>query len=197
MPVPTASVSISTPDFLSHYYERAHGPFRNLSQIPLADAERILAHIRQRGDVFASQRAQDYLSIRRDLEDQVRRKFVAKGGIPILERPHYMILGASPWLCEWYQDGREICIPLARFAPAILSFTYGDTFPAMRFPDGKPYRGQVYTLEELPDLIREFGLPQEWNPDGEFGPDRYIEAQVWDDAPIQNAIEQLSASDEV
>jgi hypothetical protein len=54
----------------------------------------------------------------------------------------------------------------------------------MRYQDSKPYRGQVYTLDEL-ELIRLYGLPQDWNPDGEFGPDRYIEAQVWDDTPIR------------
>ncbi len=66
---------------------------------------------------------------------------------------------------------------------ARVSFTYGDTFPAMRFGDGKPYRRQVYTLAELPDLVVMYGLPQEWNADGKGGPDRYIEAQVWYDPP--------------
>jgi hypothetical protein len=95
-----------------------------------------------------------------------------------------MVLGSCSWLLEWYQDGCEVRIPLADFAPACVSFTYGDTFPAMRYPDGKRYRGQVYMLNELPDLIREFGLPQDWNPEGALGPDRYIEAQVWDNAPL-------------
>ena len=55
----------------------------------------------------------------------------------------------------------------------------------MRFQDEKPYRKQVYTLDELPELIDRYGLPQEWNMDGTHGPDRYIEAQIWDDAPLQ------------
>jgi hypothetical protein len=55
----------------------------------------------------------------------------------------------------------------------------------MRYQDGKPYRGQVYRLEELPALVHQFGIPQLWNPEGKLGPDRYIEAQIWDDAPLQ------------
>ncbi len=51
----------------------------------------------------------------------------------------------------------------------------------MRFADGKPYRGPVYTLAELPGLVAAYGLPQAWNADGTRGPERYIEAQVWDD----------------
>jgi len=173
------------PDFLSHYYEAARGPFANLSHLPPAEAERILADIRQASNVFASQRPSDYLTIRRDLEQQVRQRFIAKGGQPLLAVPHYLIVGACPWLQTWYVDGRELRLPLAKFDPASVSFTYGDTFPALRYQDGKPYRGQVYTLAELPKVVALYGLPQEWNPDGRFGPDRYIEAQVWDDEPLR------------
>ena len=93
----------SLPDFLSHYYEAAHGPFRNLSDLPPAEAEAIMERIRQAGESFASRRAADYLAIRRDLEDLVRQRFVAKGGRPRRMRPHYMILGACPWLLSWYR----------------------------------------------------------------------------------------------
>ena len=177
--------SIPCPDSLYHYYEASKGPFLNLSDFPLEEAERVLGEIRQKGEVFASQRDEDYVQIRRELETKVRQLFIAKGGKPVRERPHYMILGACPWLIDWYQDGRELRVSLAAFQAEIVSFTYGDTFPAMRYQDGKTCRGQVYTLDELTELIRLHGLPQEWNPDGEFGPDRYIEAQVWDDAPIK------------
>jgi hypothetical protein len=176
---------VTYPDYLCHYYEAEKGPFLNLSDFAPAEAEKVLDQIRCTGEIFASKRSRDYLTTRRELEIKVRRQFIAKGGEPLRERPHYMILGVCPWLIGWYKDGRELRVPLARFEPDIVSFTYGDTIPAMRYQDGKPYRGQVYTLDELPELIRLYGLPQAWNPDGEFGPDRYIEAQVWDDAPIK------------
>ena len=173
------------PDFLSHYYEAADGPFRNLSDLPLSEAEVILQEIRQGASGrFASQRKADYLMVRRALEERVRQLFIAKGGRPRRERPHYLILGACPWLMSWYPQGCELRIPLSAFRPEMVSFTYGDTFPAMRYQDGKSTRGQVYTLGELPGLIEEYGLPQEWNADGKVGPDRYIEAQVWDDEPL-------------
>ena len=173
------------PDFLCHYYEASKGPFLNLSHVPLEEAESVLDQIRQAGAGFASRRSLDYLRIRRELEDKVRRLFVEKGGQPRRERPHYMILGSCPWVKDWYQDGRELRVPLAHFSPEIVSFTYGDTFPAMRVADGRPYRGQVYVLEELPEIVRLYGLPQEWNRGGAHGPERYIEAQVWDDEPIR------------
>jgi hypothetical protein len=174
------------PDFLSHYYEASDGPFRNLSDLPLAEAETLLETIRQGdGRRFAGQRKPDYLAIRRDLETRVRQLFIGRGGRPRRERPHYLILGACGWLLDWYPQGRELRIPLSAFEAGIVSFTYGDTFPAMRYQDGKAYRGQVYTLAELPALVQQYGLPQAWNAAGKLGPERYIEAQVWADEPLQ------------
>jgi RimJ/RimL family protein N-acetyltransferase len=179
---------IDTPTFLSHYYEAATGPFRNLSHLPSAEAEARMMAIRKQGDIFASRRPEDYLTIRRTLEDKVRTLFVAKGGRPQLSRPHYMILGSCPWVKSWYKQGCELRVSLAEFDPLSVSFTYGDTFPAMRYQDGSPYRDCVYTLEEVPALVQQYGLPQTVNPDGARGPDRYIEAQVWAAEPIDSYI---------
>jgi hypothetical protein len=88
---------MSCPDFLCHYYEASKGPFLNLSHVPLAEAEGVLDQIRRAGAGFASRRSLDYLRIRRELEDKVRRLFVEKGGQPRRERPHYMILGPCPF----------------------------------------------------------------------------------------------------
>ena len=173
------------PDFLCHYYACEKGPFRNLSDLPVHEAETVLAYIREQGFGFASQRDADYLSIRRDLEVKVRRLFIEKGGQPKRLTPHYMILGACEWVKSWYANGCELCIPLAKFEPEQVSFTYGDTFPAMRYADKKPYRRKVYTMKDLPALVKQFGLPQIWNADGQQGPDRYIEAQVWDDVVLR------------
>lgn len=54
----------------------------------------------------------------------------------------------------------------------------------MRYQDGKKYRGQIYTLKEIKEIIDEFGLPQEWNSIGHYGPERYIEVQIWNDKPL-------------
>lgn len=172
------------PDYLTHYYETGREAFRNLSDLPPDEAEAVLGAIRARGAGFASKRAADYLVIRRDLEDLVRARFVEKGGQPIRQRPHYMILGSCDWLKSWYAQGGEVRIQLDQFDGRIVSFTYGDTFPAMRYGDGKPYRRQVYTLAELPELVERYGLPQDWNADGALGPDRYVEAQIWSDTPL-------------
>lgn len=187
----------NAPDFLCHYYEETDGPLRNLSDLPLPEAEALLERLRRQGDRFASQRKEDYLAVRHQLEDRVRQLFIEKGGKPKRLHPHYFVLGECAWLKSWYPHGCELRIPLEEFNAEHISFTYGDTFPAMRYMDGKPYRGKVYTLAELPALVLEYGLPQIWNPDGKHGPERYVEAQIWEDEPLHRYLQEQSIRQQV
>ena len=171
-------------NFLYHYFDASTGPFLNLSDQEPEKAERILDEIRFQKKGFASKRSMDYLTIRRGLELKARDLFISKGGKPIRSYPHYMTVGECPWLLEWFEKGKDLRIPLTEFDPYTISFTYGDLFPTMRYQDEKMYRGQVYTLSEIYQIITEFGLPQKWNPQGDNGPERYIEVQVWDDKPL-------------
>ncbi|MDG0791432.1 hypothetical protein OMP38_11555 [Cohnella ginsengisoli] len=145
-----------------------------------------MTDLKEENTVFASKRAEDYLQIRYELEMRARTCFIQKGGKPSNKYPHYMTLGPCDWLKGWYNEGNALKIPLDAFNPNTLSFTYGDLFPTMRFKDDRPYRGNVYTLSEIQIIIEQYGWPQEWNHDGTQGPERYIEAQVWDHDVIQN-----------
>ncbi|KWX74568.1 hypothetical protein [Paenibacillus jilunlii] len=69
--------------------------------------------------------------------------------------------------------GCRAAAAVSSFSPECISYTYGDLFPTMRYLDGKPYRGQVYTLKELREVISQFGWPQEWNAGWTQGPERY------------------------
>ncbi|TBL67462.1 hypothetical protein [Paenibacillus thalictri] len=170
--------------YLYHYYEAKNGPFNNLSALSNDEAQKVIDHIRLEGKVFASKRSEDYLIVRRELEEKVRDYFIRKGGKPKKIYPHYMTLGECNWLKEWYTNGKELKIDIEEFDPESISFTYGDLFPTMRYKDGKPYREKLYLKDEIIKLIEIYGLPQEWNKDGKNGPERYIEVQVWDDEVI-------------
>ncbi|WP_110933298.1 hypothetical protein [Paenibacillus bouchesdurhonensis] len=170
---------------LYHYYEENIGPFKNLSSLELNEAEEILQGLRNEGNTFASKRSMDYLRIRSELEAKARMLFMKKGGKPTKKYPHYMTLGPCDWIKDWYKDGKQIVLRLDDFNEELISFTYGDLFPTMRYQDGKEYRRQVYTKAEILELVGRYGLPQEWNKDGDKGPERYIEAQIWDDEVIE------------
>jgi hypothetical protein len=52
-----------------------------------------------------------------------------------------------------------------------------------------PHRRTVYQLDELDDALREHGWPPGYaDPQEEF--DVYVEAQVWDDAPLRECVGQ-------
>lgn len=166
---------------LYHYFDKEIGPFRNLSKLTQEQSEEVSSQIRSIGTAFASRRSEDYMSIRRELESIAREQFIAKGGKPHHTFPHYMTLGACDWLNTWYENPEAIEIPWDDFAAESISFTYGDLFPTMRYRDNKPYRQHVYTKPEIVELIEKYGFPQDWNKDGNHGPERYIEAQIWDE----------------
>ncbi|MGO4542262.1 hypothetical protein [Paenibacillus sp. 2TAB19] len=171
--------------YMHHYFEKDIGPFKNLSELSVSEANKVSECIRRDGKTFASQRTNDYMVIRRELELLARDQFIAKGGKPKNSFPHYMTLGACDWLETWYTNPDAIVIPWDKFLEESISFTYGDLFPTMRYLDGKPYRKQVFNKKEIIEIINEYGFPQDWNKSGDKGPERYIEVQVWDDEEIR------------
>lgn len=177
--------------FLYHYYDAETGPFRNLSALSIEEAQQVQRRLQQNKNMFASQRADDYIVIRRGIESYARELFIAKGGRAMNKYPHYMTLGPCEWIKRWYQNGREVKIPLDDVDPETISFTYGDLFPTMRYKDDKPYRRKVYLKNEILQLVDEFGWPQDWNENGDQGPERYIEVQVWDDRVIRLFLNNL------
>lgn len=168
-----------------HYFEQSLGPFINLSSLSADEAETVTQKIRLQGRNFASRRPADYMAIRRTLEQRAYEQFVAKGGKPLQSYPHYLTLGACEWLLSWYSEPDHVIIPWDDLPVEVVSFTYGDLFPTMRFDDAKPYRKQIYTKDEIIEVIQTYGWPQEWNRQGDKGPERYIEVQVWDERFIQ------------
>ena len=169
--------------YLYHYYEKDKGPFLNLSTLDMAEAESILDGIRKEGNVFAAQRQKGYLKRRRELEAKAREIFISKGGKPVSQAPHYMVVEECGWFDSWYKECACVKIPISDIDPKHVSFSYGDLFPTFSdsVKDGREYRKQVYTFDEIKLLIKKYGLPQKWNVDGKCGPERYIEAHVWSD----------------
>ncbi|MBQ8312415.1 MAG: hypothetical protein IJX84_04335 [Clostridia bacterium] len=172
---------------LYHYFEKGTPPFRNLSDLPLEEADAVLNAIRaSKPQVQCAARQPSYNADRRYYEDILRREFIKKGGLLQRAVPHYMTVEHSPWLSTWYTECDYIRIPIEEFDLRTLSFTYGDSHPTFspRVTDKKEYRKKLYTYDEILQIIAKYGLPQHWNNDGRFGPERYIEVHVWSDETI-------------
>ena len=179
--------------YLYHFFDRRTGPFRSLTNIPPEEAKAVIEKIREeRPDSLCARRDDQYVQKRRNCEAILRREFAAKGGLMEKDSPHYMVVEFSPWLSTWFEQSEYIRIPIEEFDLRTVSFTYGDSMPTFsdRCADGKEYRKKLYTYEEILKVIEKYGLPQEWNDDGKFGPERYIEAHVWSDMPVARYIDE-------
>lgn len=175
--------------FLYHYYDRNSGPFRNLSDLSVDAAMDLLDAIRkEKPNTLCAKRQASYIQDRLHYEKILREEFIKKGGKVMRKAPYYMVIEHSPWLSTWYENMAYIKIPIEKFDVNTLSFTYGDSHPTFspRVNDGKEYRRKLYTYEEILAIIEKYGLPQDWNDDGKYGPERYVEVHIWSDETIKN-----------
>lgn len=183
--------------YLYHYYDKSIGPFVNLSELPTDDAKLILSQIKEtKPNSQCAKRHDKYVEYRHNCEKIIRSEFAHKGGIINRMSPHYMVIGHSPWLSTWYENGAFLKIAIEEFDLRTISFTYGDSMPTFSpsINDGKEYRKKLYTYDEILGLIDKYGLPQDWNDDGTYGPERYIEAHIWSDVTINRYRRMLQRS---
>jgi hypothetical protein len=174
--------------YLYHYFERKVGPFVSLSDLQVEDAMIIQAQLDMKNKTFhAGKRSAKYYERRKYLEQLVRTMFIEKGGKPIRETPHYMVIGECPWLASWFEDSDYIKIPIQEFDLSTISFTYGDTFPTFSplVTDELEYRRQVYTYKEILNIIDKYGMPQHYWNEPVYAQPAYVEAQIWSDIPIK------------
>lgn len=157
--------------------------FSNLTQLECDSADEYLAYIREHNLAVKSYN-EHYLRRRFNTEKALYNQFVRKGGKPRIKHPYYFTLGKCD---EWFygRKGAFGCVELLldEFEPSVVSFTYGDSVPTFMpdFQDGKEYRSQVYTLPEIQKLVEKYGMPNVWNTFEQFGPENYIEVQIWSD----------------
>ena len=176
---------------LYHYYERDSGPFRSISDLQDREEEAVLKRIRaDHPGIFLAKRPEDYLLKRRQFEGILREEFIKKGGSIERETPHYLVAEACPFFEKWYEHTAWITVDTTNLDLKTLSFTYGDSHPTFsgKINDGKEYRNRLYTYDEILTIIDRYGLPQDWNPDFRYGPECYVEVQVWTDRGLEKWI---------
>lgn len=171
-------------EYFYHYYERGTIPFRSLTQLPVDEAEAVFNKIIEYNPEYKYfKKYGGHLSRRRVLEAEAKRLFLEKGGEINTNVPIYMSVGPCDFIASWFVDPVYIKIPVTAFRKEYLSFCYGDIFPIFRdsADKGEEYRKQIYTYDEIVELIDRYGLPQIWNPHGKMGDIRYVEVHIWDD----------------
>ena len=176
---------------LYHYYDKSRRPFMNLSDVSIEKAKDILNRIKaDKPNTQSAKRQESYVDDRLFYEQILRYEFEKQGGVIKRRVPHYMVVEPCEWLSTWFDNCDFIRIDIKEFDLRTVSFTYGDSHPTFsyRVNDGKEYRKKLYIYDEIVKIIEKYGLPQDWNKDGKYGPERYVEAHIWDDETIDKYI---------
>ena len=175
--------------YLYHYFEKERGPFLNLSDLTDDEAIQLLNDYSTKNRKMARDFKGNgqYIFDRRIVEKRAYSMFIRKGGKPKRQAPYYGILSENELEegYEWFDDCGVIKIPIDEFDKSTLSFTYGDSFPTF-----KPWREEeseynLYTYDEIIDILEKQGMPPLRTEDMSWWSDHtYIEAQVWSDETV-------------
>lgn len=192
---------ITMPAFATHYHLADKPPFLNLSDLTKTELAVVMRDLDDRRVNSGLKRVfgRRYMELRALTEARLHELFLEAGGRPIRRSPHYFVLGSSEWYRGLSPDTREVVIALEELPSEVTSFTYPDSFTAMEFgprfklpQEPRPYHGHVYRLEQLPDVVAQYGLPDDRDTayeDYQHRPfEKYIEIQVWSDEPVRMSL---------
>jgi hypothetical protein len=176
-------------NFLYHYFEKERGPFLSLSNLSDNEAHKIGEDLKEENNIFTKRNPDgQYMFYRRLIEDRIYSLFIENGGKPARKTPHYFIIGECHRCKSWYKGGDYIKIPIEKFDMNTVSFTYSDSFPTFdpSHGDKSEYRQRIYTYNEILEIIKKFGFPQNvpWTDDTPYWQPGYVEAQVWNNIPV-------------
>jgi hypothetical protein len=187
------------PPFVTHYHLPDRRPFLNLSDLDDADAMQVMSALLRMRDQGLQSRSfgRVYLQWRRATEARMRELFNERSGEPLRLAPHYFVLGECRWYAGLARNMQAVTLAIADLPPNQTTFTLVDSFTAMglgaRFGQDhplRPHQARLYLLEELDEVVGEYGLPDDDRPaDGYQGYEnrpvtQFIEIQVWCDEPV-------------
>lgn len=181
------------PDYLTHYYLPERGPFLSISYLEGEELEKVIRELKQMCEAGQFRRgiADWYIEERKSTEEFLKEEFRKKGGKIEIDFPHYFVLGSSRMQKSMAPGTEEVRINLSEVPKEFLSFTYPDSIASRVLckddRNRRPFHGQVFTLDEILDIIDSYGFPEDKveEVDGIRFP-LFIEAQLWSTAPIKD-----------
>lgn len=190
-------VSRTLPDYVTHYFVQGRPPFLNLSDLSQQEwdsTRQVLEGERANGSSFRVF-GRRYLELRRATEVKLRDLFVAVGGTPERDAPHYFVLGSCKWFEGLSRDMQQLEIPLDALPDSATSMTIPDSMTSMGLGGDygipvqpKPHHDRVFRLSEFAGAVQTFGIPA--GRPGEYEGyqyrsfELYAEVQVWSDAVL-------------
>ncbi|RVU84594.1 hypothetical protein EOL70_10050 [Leucothrix sargassi] len=179
-------------DYITHYHLSDRQPFLTLSDFEGDATNPVFQEIlnRHKTDLSYNRRyGENYLEVRKAVEEKLRKCFIDRGGKPTRKHPVYFVLGESKWFRFLNSNQKCIQIPISELPNDSVSVTFPDSYMTMS-AKGKPYFEKVYFLNEMKEFISKYGIPKDEVPEsysryweGDF--ELYYEVQVWNDEILQ------------
>ncbi len=184
--------------YLHHYFNSENGPFLSISDLPPDEAleafHKMIRFMTERdGEVYKPDDARWEFVLnrhkqRRNLESEMRRRFIDKNGTAPRQYPYYLILcpydEKDKGLYAFYENPDCISISVEDFDMTTVSFTYGDSFVQYYHTEESKYE-LVYTYNEILEVIKEHGWAAKNENDWGF-----VEAHLWSDDEISKFRDQ-------
>lgn len=168
------------------YFHNIREPFLKITDIRSDNVQEYLKLIEKKSLAVKTYNSQ-YIRNRLFAEKIMKEEFIKKGGKPVLDHPHYLVLeNCDNWFYQSKNNIGSLAIDSNRFSKETISFTYGDSVPTFLpiYNDEKEYRNKIYTMDEIKEIIGKYSMPQLWNENCQYGFENYIEVQVWSDEII-------------
>jgi hypothetical protein len=179
---------------LTHYFGPSSEPLLSISGLTQPQRAPILERLAAHESLPLRLTRPDYFAKRTLVEQELRSRFISKGGTPERSHPNYFVLGT---FSLWESDGsHKVQIPLSSVPGQWISFTLTDSYfnfcatnlQGVPIP-AREYHQQVFTMDELPDQLERHGLPTEdWRNDPTRRFEPYVEAQLWSDQPVAHLL---------
>lgn len=185
---------MTVPDYLVHYHYKDKPPFLNLSDLPEAGRGEVISALNRRHEKGEIRRhfPDWYMPQRLEAEKNLREHFLAKGGKPQRQSPHYFTLGFSPLFERMYEGSAERVIRKVQdFGEDALCFCLNDSLwtmasshdPAQQFRN-RWFEGTVYSYAETVSILTALGLDVENQTSLSENKISFVEGLVWQDDRI-------------
>jgi hypothetical protein len=174
---------------LYYYYKKGLQPFRTVMDFPEAELTAFMETYLPEEDIFHKDPSK-YITKRRETELWLHTSFRQKGGRPASSKPIYMTLGKSPYIERLGVYTECLEVPISLLTPETLSFTYTDSYVSRWLAEiahecfNPSLHGKVFTFSEMLRLLSDpTCFSGQYSGHGRY--DFFVEAQVWDHAPLQ------------
>lgn len=165
--------------FITHYSFPGTDPWKNIMNLPEAEAFRMAAELAAaHPDTTSFYRFADfrnYYPTRKRADEYVREAFIRLGGKPRLLHPYSFVLTECEYLREWFDACDRITLDLADIPDDQVSFTLGDSC-ALIIHGTEPV---VLTKAMLLDRIRACDGSVDTFLQKSLGKYPYVEVQLW------------------